>query len=223
MLADKKKRKKFSPNPQGNIWFTDKSKFGQKLLEKMGWKEGQGLGAQNQGISERIKVPYRLNSCAGFGFKEQEDSLVQQKEFVTLLSSMNNGTPVETIDNSNVSSLENKSKKSRARVHYHKFTRGKDLSRYSSKDLVGIFGIQGTVNEEVCDNENNGTFDSQNHFNEVSQENSQQDGSESEDPDYEKIQKRKSKNRKLVTWDLGKTSEKLNKLKTKREIVMRVD
>lgn len=152
MLADKKKRKKFSPNPQGNIWHQDKSKFGQKLLEKMGWKEGQGLGAQNQGISERIKVPFRLNNCAGFGFKEQEDTLIQQKEFVTLLSSMNNSKPEEPLNNSNVSSLEDKSKNSRARVHYHKFTRGKDLSRYSSKDLVGIFGKQEIV-DEVCSNE----------------------------------------------------------------------
>ena len=36
--------------------FADDSKFGQKLMEKMGWQKGKGLGAQEDGRLEHIAV-----------------------------------------------------------------------------------------------------------------------------------------------------------------------
>ncbi|XP_059149033.1 angiogenic factor with G patch and FHA domains 1-like isoform X1 [Physella acuta] len=40
---------------------------GHKLLAKMGWKDGQGLGKTNTGISEPVTVEMRLNQSAGLG------------------------------------------------------------------------------------------------------------------------------------------------------------
>lgn len=149
MLAERKKRQKWSLNPRGTAWLNDKNKFGQKILENMGWSPGEGLGAQKQGIKENLKTRVKSDT-AGLGFKNNsEEWLKQQSEFSDLLANLSgSNTEVEDDDVSTSAgrnSLELKSKQSRARVHYHKFTRGKDLSQYSTKDLAQILGPD-TVN-----------------------------------------------------------------------------
>ena len=42
-----------------NIHFPDESKFGKKMLEKMGWTDGKGLGADESGETAHIKVKKR--------------------------------------------------------------------------------------------------------------------------------------------------------------------
>ena len=40
MLAEPRRRQKWSLNPRGNLWSKDEDKVGKKLMEKMGWKSG---------------------------------------------------------------------------------------------------------------------------------------------------------------------------------------
>lgn len=39
----------------------DKSGFGFKMLQKMGWKEGSGLGANLDGCTEHVKVSLKTD------------------------------------------------------------------------------------------------------------------------------------------------------------------
>ncbi|VEN48875.1 unnamed protein product [Callosobruchus maculatus] len=145
MLAERKRKTKYSLNPRGNQWVQDSNKFGQKLLEKMGWKHGKGLGAKEDGITEHVKVSYK-NDSKGMGYKGNDDQWTEHEDkFAALLSSLTGETDSKVVS---VSSLEKKSQSSRARVHYKKFTRGKDLSRYSEKDLASIFGKRSLKEEK---------------------------------------------------------------------------
>jgi len=152
MLAERKRKRKWGLNPQGNLWSKDTSSFGQKMLARMGWKEGQGLGRNEDGQTSVIRVSYK-SDMNGMGYKESDESSVQQDDFNTLLKQLSNTTDVDVKQPHQLKSLEQKSQNSRARVHYKKFTRGKDLSQYSERDLANIFGKKkltagGVVEEE---------------------------------------------------------------------------
>lgn len=113
------------------------------MLEKMGWSQGKGLGAKEDGIIEHVKVSYK-NDSKGIGFKDNGEQWTENEDkFASLLESLSqavNGDTSVKEQKTKISSLEEKSQNSKARVHYHKFTRGKDISRYSEKDLASIFG-----------------------------------------------------------------------------------
>lgn len=146
------------------------------MLQKMGWEKGKGLGANLNGNQDFIKVNHKSNQ-KGFGFQDRDDQWTQHEDnFNSLLNSFKTNSAdncgdetialkagfgftmpsAEKLEAESVVtkaavfsgvSLEEQSKKSRARVHYKKFTRGKDLTRYSEKDLANIFGKK-TLNDK---------------------------------------------------------------------------
>ncbi|XP_063381862.1 PIN2/TERF1-interacting telomerase inhibitor 1 [Cydia fagiglandana] len=140
MLAEpRRKQKVINLRAKNSAWSKDANKFGQRMLEKMGWSAGKGLGAKENGIVEHVVARYK-NDEKGLGFEDRNDQWTKHEDdFNALLANLSNGDDKESKTHSGVS-LEVKSKKSKARVHFHKFTRAKDLSRYSEKDLANIFG-----------------------------------------------------------------------------------
>ena len=63
MLAEPRKKQKISLNPQGKQFMQEEGNKGRKLLEKMGWSEGQGLGKESKGITESIKPNIHTSSA----------------------------------------------------------------------------------------------------------------------------------------------------------------
>ncbi|XP_040920827.1 PIN2/TERF1-interacting telomerase inhibitor 1 isoform X2 [Toxotes jaculatrix] len=148
MLAEPRRKQKWSVDPRNSAWSNDDSKFGQKMLERMGWSKGKGLGKSEQGATDHIKVKVK-NDSYGLGANAscEDNWIAHQDDFNELLAQLNNchgqnnGNSNEPApDEQKGFSLEEKSKTSKKRVHYMKFAKGKDLSSRSETDLNCIFG-----------------------------------------------------------------------------------
>ncbi|KAK2864002.1 hypothetical protein Q7C36_003156 [Tachysurus vachellii] len=146
MLAEPRRKQKWSVDPRNSAWSNDESKFGQKMLERMGWSKGKGLGKSEQGATEHIKVKVKNNSLGlGTAINHEDNWIAHQDDFNQLLAELNNchgpsNTEEPSPEQAQGFSLEEKSKTSKKRVHYMKFTKGKDLSSRSETDLACIFG-----------------------------------------------------------------------------------
>jgi len=89
MLAEPRRKSKYSDDPRGLNWANDDSKFGQKLMEKFGWEKGRGLGANEDGHKDHITVQFK-NDQRGVGCKAQHDDawVAHQDDFNALLANL---------------------------------------------------------------------------------------------------------------------------------------
>lgn len=144
MLAGPRRKQKISSDPRNKQWSEDSNRFGQRLMKQMGWSHGKGLGLKEDGKTEHIKVSLK-NDNRGLGCNQNvEDNWIShQDDFNDLLSNLHQEHSQETATKNNpdsLSSIEEKSQKAKRRVHYKKFTRGKDLANRSVNDMNCILG-----------------------------------------------------------------------------------
>ncbi|KAG5446368.1 PIN2/TERF1-interacting telomerase inhibitor 1, variant 2 [Clonorchis sinensis] len=142
MLSEPRKKVRYSTNPNGSLWVNDTAGFGRQMLERLGWTPGSGLGKREDGIPKPLK-PHGQKGREGLGKKidYQLGGSKQLDDYAQLLKELNSSYESKKRSNSSTS-LEDLSKSSSNRLHYPKFVRAKDASRYDEKSLAIILGLK---------------------------------------------------------------------------------
>ncbi|CEG79459.1 hypothetical protein RMATCC62417_13924 [Rhizopus microsporus] len=96
-LAGQKEKQRISSDPNNLNWSKDESKFGFRMLQKMGWSPGKGLGVNEDGKKEHIKIKLKDNTLGVGATKKSVDNWLGNTDaFSRLLADLNSQTPSET-------------------------------------------------------------------------------------------------------------------------------
>lgn len=138
-LAEPKNRQRISVDPQNKKWKDDKSAIGFKLLSKMGWSEGKGLGALETGRQTNIKVSLKENNFGiGADARTSDNWLENTFAFDDLLKNM------DKQDDTTVFIMPETEKKdsviSSRHSHRKKFLKNKNVTAYDAHQINNILG-----------------------------------------------------------------------------------
>jgi hypothetical protein len=78
--------------------FSDDAKFGKKLLEKMGWEDGKGLGATNQGMTDPIMLKSKDDQKVFSYFNEINATKLITFRIINVQSSLKINNSIVRID-----------------------------------------------------------------------------------------------------------------------------
>ena len=152
------------PDSRNEQWASDKSAFGQRMLKKMGWTEGKGLGKNQQGTNTNLRA-IRREEGLGIGAKTDtfgDDGFSKtSKNFHGVLATLqaehregnksgkkskkNKKKKKETskeLQNNDSSSSLTLSQKRVTAGHAKKMRKSKDLTTKSKEDMAAIFGMK---------------------------------------------------------------------------------
>ncbi|CAF1385023.1 unnamed protein product [Rotaria sordida] len=125
-------------------WVDDENKFGRRMLEKMGWKSGCGLGKNEDGRKEHIDLKYKSN-LKGVGFINgiyDSTWIEHSRSFDSLLKQLKQSHPSSDLSSSSscINDFNQTVQQTKTRFTYKKQSSGKDLSSRSNNELDCIFG-----------------------------------------------------------------------------------
>lgn len=126
-------------DPNNLQWSEDTSRFGFKMLQKMGWKQGEGLGKNGEGINEHIKVVKRQENL-GLGANKSTASTVCVKTsaFSDLLKQLNAANASNHSGESSTTTVSEHKEKTK-RVH-HQRRAARATKKWQGADLAAILG-----------------------------------------------------------------------------------
>ncbi|CAL1547111.1 unnamed protein product [Lymnaea stagnalis] len=138
LLAEPKRKAKFGLDPRNTNWSNDDNKIGQRLMEKMGWEKGKGLGANEDGMKEHIKASYKSDSRGlGFTAKDADAWIAHQDDFNELLKTLNSQSGPEEPKEK----IKEEQRPPDGQKRYRgRFARGSVQTLRSVEDLDCIFG-----------------------------------------------------------------------------------
>lgn len=136
---------------QNMHWANDKSKFGYRMLQKMGWSEGKGLGVKEDGKVEHVRLRKKTGN-QGVGARSTVSDawkipgkVAEGLNDVLARLGAATATALSSSEPPGAPALEEKTK--RPRGYYGRRAAGKNVNNYSEKDLREIFGGVATTEE----------------------------------------------------------------------------
>jgi len=154
-----------SADPQNTTWAKDQGRFGFRMLSMMGWSEGKGLGANEDGITQNIKIAKRTENV-GLGAETGNTSnnwLSNSSAFSSILSRLNsNAPPLATAGEIDAQRSPASAATATAaaaapsrpvgrRYRYHKLVKAKTISNHTVEDISAIL----VTRQDSSDNETN--------------------------------------------------------------------
>ncbi|RUS27607.1 hypothetical protein BC938DRAFT_483002, partial [Jimgerdemannia flammicorona] len=89
-LAGPRNKQRISADPNNLHWSRDTNKFGYKMLANMGWAPGKGLGLNEDGGQEHVKIRLKENNFGiGANRKNIDNWLENSDAFTRLLQELN--------------------------------------------------------------------------------------------------------------------------------------